>query len=630
MTMQSLLLLMMLAPLVGSIANGLVFRSSEAKRAGTLATLAASVSFLCAVILFSQVASGDPVEVSWTWIQIGNLNIDWSFRFDRLTSVMALVISGVGTLIHLYSVGYMSHEKGSYRYFSYLNLFVFLMLVLVSAGNLPALFVGWEGVGLCSYLLIGYWFEDPEKAKAGMKAFLVNRIGDAGFLIGMFICYQLFGTLDFQKINAAIDAKSGFNIQLMNVAAFFLFVGATGKSAQVPLYVWLPDAMAGPTPVSALIHAATMVTSGIYLIARLEPLFVVTAETNTVIAIVGLSTALLAALIATSQKDIKKVLAYSTVSQLGLMVLALGCQAYVAALFHLVTHAFFKALLFLGSGSVIHALDGEQDITKMGGLRKTLPITSKTFLVGTIAIAGIPPLAGFFSKDTILHAALVSDFRLWIGGALVATLTAFYMFRLYAMTFLGAYRGTAHPHESPWVMTVPLVILALASIGAGFLGVPHEFHWMPNFFEEYLKPVIPPYEFNGMLTLSSHEAMFITTSLAFLSSAIALVLFSRAKSEQSKRRLLRPFQLVFGNRFWVDELYGILFVRPFQTLSRFFATIVDPKMIDGGILVASRATKRLGGAVVLFQTGNIQWYLFLMMVGVLGGMLFLLKGRLFA
>lgn len=625
--MQSILILMMLAPLVGSIANGLVFRPSEAKPAGTLATAASALSFICALILFSQVAAGEPIDLSWPWIQIGSLNIEWGFRFDRLTSVMGLVITGVGTLIHLYSIGYMSHEKGSYRYFSYLNLFIFLMLVLVCAGNLVALFVGWEGVGLCSYLLIGYWFEDPEKAKAGMKAFLVNRIGDAGFLIGMFLCYRLFGTLDFQKINAAIDAKSNFDIQLMNVAAFFLFIGATGKSAQVPLYVWLPDAMAGPTPVSALIHAATMVTSGIYLIARLEPLFVTTVETNTVIAVIGLSTALLAALIATSQKDIKKVLAYSTVSQLGLMVLALGCRAYVAALFHLVTHAFFKALLFLGSGSVIHALDGEQDITKMGGLRKSLPLTSKTFLIGTIAIAGIPPLAGFFSKDTILHAALVSDLRLWVGGAIVATLTAFYMFRLYGLTFLGDYRGQAHPHESPWMMTLPLILLAGASVVAGFLGVPHEFHWIPNFFEEYLKPVIPLYEFEGSTAISSHVAMAITTGLAFLSSLLALIIFSSKKLEDKKNILLRPFQLVFANRFWVDELYGLLFVRPFQLLSRFLASIFDPKIIDGGVLLASRATKRLGGAVSLLQTGNIQWYLFLMMIGLVGVMVLLLAGR---
>jgi len=627
--MQSIFLLMMVAPLLGSIANGLVLRSSEAKRAGTLATVAVFVSFFCALILFSQVASGagEPIEMSWPWIQIGNLNIEWGFRFDRLTSVMSLVITGVGSLIHLYSIGYMSHEKGSYRYFAYLNLFVFLMLILVSAGNLAALFVGWEGVGLCSYLLIGYWFEDPEKAKAGMKAFLVNRIGDAGFLMGMFFCYQLFGTLDFQKINAAIDAQSGFNIQLMNIAAFFLFVGATGKSAQVPLYVWLPDAMAGPTPVSALIHAATMVTSGIYLIARLEPLFVMTTDTNTVIAFIGLGTALLAAFIATSQRDIKKVLAYSTVSQLGLMVLSLGCRAYVAALFHLVTHAFFKALLFLGSGSVIHALEGEQDISKMGGLRKSLPVTSLTFLAGTVAIAGIPPLAGFFSKDTILHAALVADFRLWIGGAVVATLTAFYMFRLYSLTFLGTYRGKAHPHESPWVMTLPLVILAVASVFAGFLGVPHELHWIPNFFEEYLKPVIPPYEFEGTLAISSHQAMLITTGLAFLSSALALVIFSRAKSTETKISLFRPFQMVFENRFWIDELYGALFVRPFQAISRFFAGVVDPKVIDGGILLMSRAAKRLGGVVVLVQTGNVQWYLFLMMIGVVGGLFLLLRGR---
>lgn len=616
--MQGSLATLLLAPLFGSFLNGLVLRTQSVKLAGQIATLATLTSFLAAVFLFVGGAGIHPVEISWPWISIPGFEAHWSFRFDALTAVMALVVTGVGTLIHLYSIGYMAHEKGGYRYFSYLNLFVFLMLILITAGNLLVLFVGWEGVGLCSYLLIGYWFEDPAKAKAGMKAFVVNRIGDAGFLLGLFLCYQLFGTLEFQKIISQIDSLSSFNLHLMNLAAFFLFVGATGKSAQIPLYVWLPDAMAGPTPVSALIHAATMVTSGIYLIARLEPLFVVTSDANQVIAWVGLGTSLIAALIATSQKDIKKVLAYSTVSQLGLMVLALGCQAYVAALFHLVTHAFFKALLFLGSGSVIHALEGEQDISYMGGLRKKLPITSTTFLIGTIAIAGIPPLAGFFSKDSILHAALVADLKLWIGGALVATLTAFYMFRLYALTFLGQYRGKAHPHESPWVMALPLVLLSIPSIFVGFLGVPHEFHWIPNFFENYLKPVIPPYAFEGTLALDSHLAMAITTGLALISSALGLIIFAKAKSAEGV--------FVFTNRFWVDELYGFLFVKPFDLVSGFFASVFDPKIVDKTMLLVSQAGSVVGGVIVRFQKGNIQAYVALMMLGLLGMLLVFLKG----
>jgi len=624
--MQTLFLILLLAPLVGSIINGLVWRSGSAKLSGAVATSAAFLSFCCALVLFGQVASDSPIEMSWRWFEAGSFAIRWGFRFDQLTSVMALVVTGIGTLIHLYSIGYMSHEKGPYRYFAYLNLFLFQMLVLVTSSNLVGLFVGWEGVGLCSYLLIGYWFEDPEKAKAGMKAFLVNRIGDAGFLLGMFLCYQIFGTLEFQAINAAIDAKSGFNLHLMNLMAFFLFVGATGKSAQVPLYVWLPDAMAGPTPVSALIHAATMVTSGIYLIARLSPLFVVTTDANTVIAYVGLGTALLAGLIATSQNDIKKVLAYSTVSQLGLMVLALGCRAYVAALFHLVTHAFFKALLFLGSGSVIHALEGEQDILKMGGLRKSLPITFLTFGIGTLAIAGIPPLAGFFSKDTILHAALVTSPVLWVGGAAVATLTAFYMFRLFSLTFLGTYRGHAHPHESPAVMLIPLCVLAVASAVGGFLGVPHEFHFMPNYLEEFLKPVVPSYAFEGTSFVGPYLAMTITTVLAVGTALLASFLYARPERVEAISKGFSPLRFVFSNKFWVDELYGVIIIKPFQVISRFFSSLFDPKIIDGGLMLSAKAMRGVGGLITLLQSGVVQFYLFFMLVGLVLIFWLLLKG----
>lgn len=624
--MQIILAILLLSPLVGSLLNGLIIRSPSARLSGTIATVAALVSFLCAIVLTSSVMSGNIVEMSWLWFGAGSFKANWGFRFDQLTSVMALVVTGIGTLIHLYSVGYMSHEKSPFRYFAYLNLFLFQMSVLITSSNLVGLFVGWEGVGLCSYLLIGYWFEDPEKAKAGLKAFLVNRVGDAGFLVGMFICYQLFETLEFQAINSLIDTKTGFNLHLLNLMAFFLFVGATGKSAQVPLYVWLPDAMAGPTPVSALIHAATMVTSGIYLIVRLNPLFVVTLDTNLIIASVGLGTAVLAGLIATSQNDIKKVLAYSTVSQLGLMFLALGCRAYVAAIFHLVTHAFFKALLFLGAGSVIHALEGEQDILRMGGLRKKLPITFWTFAVATCAIAGIPPLAGFFSKDTILHFALMTNFSLWVGGAVVATLTAFYMFRMFSLTFLGTYRGTVHPHESPAVMWVPLAILAVASAVGGFLGVPHEFHFLPNYLEDFLSPVVPSYSFEGTSSLGAFEAMGITTGLALVSSALAVFLFSKAQRAGGVGKGFSPLRFVFSNKFWVDELYGIIIVKPFRLISQFLSSIFDPQIIDGGILFLAKAVRGMGGLVTLFQTGVVQFYLFLMLIGTVLIFWWFLKG----
>ncbi|MFM8313851.1 MAG: NADH-quinone oxidoreductase subunit L, partial [Deltaproteobacteria bacterium] len=467
-----ILLSMILLPLLGSFLNGVVIRPAFPKRAGVIATFFAVCSFACALFLFFHL-NHDITAVHWAteWFNSGEFKQFWGFKFDALTAVMALVVTGIGSLIHLYSIGYMSEERGPSRYFAYLNLFLFNMLVLITSDNLLGLFVGWEGVGLCSYLLIGYWYEDLDKAKAGMKAFLVNRIGDAGFLIGIFYCYQIFHTLRFDEIAQLLATSSQFDLHLLNIASFFLFVGATGKSAQIPLYVWLPDAMAGPTPVSALIHAATMVTAGVYLICRMNFLYMLTADTNAMIAWVGVATALFAALIATAQRDIKKVLAYSTVSQLGLMFLAVGSRAYFAAVFHLMTHAFFKALLFLGAGSVIHGLHGEQNICHMGGLRKKMPGTFLTCLIATAAICGIPPLSGFFSKDTILFSTLASgntqSLTLWLLGLAASTLTAFYMARMFILVFLGEYRGEAHPHESPWVMMFPLVLLAIGSALSG-------------------------------------------------------------------------------------------------------------------------------------------------------------------
>lgn len=628
-----MLLLMMLFPLAGSILNGLILRPRSARRSGVIGTFAAGAAFLCALTLSIQLWSTEtPISFAYPWMAAGDLQIPWGFRFDALTCVMALVVTGIGTLIHLYSIGYMSEENTPSRYFAYLNLFLCSMLVLISSDSLPVMFVGWEGVGLCSYLLIGYWYQDVDKAKAGMKAFIVNRIGDAGFLIGIFLCYQLFHTLSFGAMKEFLATAEGLDLHLINLAAFFLFIGAMGKSAQIPLYVWLPDAMAGPTPVSALIHAATMVTAGIYLICRTSFLFQLTADTNAVIAIVGSMTALMSALIATSQTDIKKVLAYSTVSQLGLMFVALGCGAYFAGIFHVVTHAFFKALLFLGAGSVIHAMSGEQDIQKMGGLRAKLPITFWTFAIATIAIAGLPPFAGFFSKDTILHSVLISPnngtFH-WICATLTSTLTAFYMARLFALTFLGKARWdhSVHPHESPITMTIPLAVLAVGSMFVGFLGVPHGLHFMPNYLEHFLSSVIVASP-EGHSFLSEHTTMAIATCLALMGVTIGLWFNVVPERVNPVRTVLKPLIVIFENKFWVDELYGILFVRPFQMISRFLARIVDPKLIDGAVLFPAWVSRSSGEALSQLQYGSVQFYLLIMLIGGLALLAASLRGSM--
>lgn len=615
--MGSLLLIMILTPLLGSFFNGLVLRSKSPTVSGAVATLCAGISFACAVSLFFSLSQTGPIHIAFDWFSSGDLNVKWGFTFDQLTAVMALVVTGIGTLIHLYSVGYMSHEPTPSRYFAYLNLFLFNMLALISADSLIGLFVGWEGVGLCSYLLIGYWFQDTEKAFAGMKAFLVNRIGDACFLIGVFLLFWTLGTLEFTALADKIAKTSELSLTTLSLAAFFLFLGATGKSAQIPLYVWLPDAMAGPTPVSALIHAATMVTAGIYLLARMQFLFSLTADVNLFIATIGISTSLLAAFIATSQRDIKKVLAYSTVSQLGLMFLALGSKNYFAAIFHVMTHAFFKACLFLGAGSVIHALDGEQDITQMGGLKKKLPVTFWTFAISTAAICGIPPLAGFFSKDTVLFSALgIEHFgvQFWGLGLLASSLTAFYMTRLFVLVFLGEYRGKAHPHESPWMMALPLVVLAVGSAFTGLLGVPHGLHILPTYLANYLEPVLPlVHEAEG--PISEIAAMGAATLLAFASCALAFVVFTNLKRAESFGQALKPFKTIFENKFWVDELYQLLFIKPFETVSGFLSRFFDVKIIDGAVHVPGKIVR--GGAILLslFQVGSIQFYLLVMVIG---------------
>ncbi|MGZ6359372.1 MAG: NADH-quinone oxidoreductase subunit L, partial [Bdellovibrionota bacterium] len=505
MEQSSLVGLIILLPLLMSLVNGVAgaIPWKTAPRipgtvSGILASLAVFASFCIAVTLYFTLTGHEGVSsgyehLAFPWIQVGNFNVPMKFRMDALNGILCLVVTGVGTLIHVYSVGYMSHDENPQRYFTYLNLFTASMLILILGASLPILFIGWEGVGLCSYLLIGFWFEDIEKAKAGKKAFVVNRIGDLGFLLGMFMLFREFHTLDFVELREALSSHSVETaFGLFTAITMLLFVGATGKSAQIPLFVWLPDAMAGPTPVSALIHAATMVTAGVYMCCRLGFLYSLAPTTSAVIAVVGVATALVSATIAIAQNDIKKVLAYSTVSQLGFMFLAVGVGAYTVAIFHLVTHAFFKALMFLGSGSVIHACDGEQDMRKMGGLKDYMPITFWTFVAGTLAISGVPIWAGFFSKDEILwQTAATGNWPLYVIALATAGLTATYMGRLVVMTFLGKNRSSKHVrehlHESPLVMTIPLMVLAVLATFGGFLGLPGEH----NYLEHSLRGIVP-------------------------------------------------------------------------------------------------------------------------------------------
>jgi NADH-quinone oxidoreductase subunit L len=530
------------------------------------------------------------------WIAVDKFKIGAGFVVDQISSIMLLIITGVGTLIHLFSIGYMHHDKGVTKYFSYLNFFVFNMLILVLGDSLLTMFVGWEGVGLCSYLLIGFWFNDSAKAAAGMKAFITNRIGDAAFLLGMFILFFTFGTLNFHELNAlAPTAIEASWLGAVTLGTLMLFIGATGKSAQIPLYVWLPDAMAGPTPVSALIHAATMVTAGVYMIIRLNPMFIAAPNTMMVIAIIGAATAVLAATIGLTQTDIKKVLAYSTVSQLGYMFLAVGVGAFGAGMLHLMTHAFFKALMFLGSGSVIHAMHEEQDIRKMGGLKKYLPITHFTFLMGWLAIIGFPLFSGFFSKDEILWQAFSSPrghVGLWIAGVVGAMLTAFYMTRLMSLTFWGESRvdKSVHPHESPWIMTLPLIVLAILSVVGGFVGVPHVIGeylgHIPNFWHHWLEPVIralPQAELEGVTHTTSEEWGLMATSvtLAMVSAASAFYIYTKKpKMAESIATTIQPAYRLVHNKYFVDEVYFAGIINPLIKQSRNLWYYVDVNFID--------------------------------------------------
>ncbi|HEY6505790.1 MAG TPA: NADH-quinone oxidoreductase subunit L [Chitinophagaceae bacterium] len=610
-----------LFPLLGFLINGLGRKQLSKPMIGVIGSGVILASFVMSIWVFMQVKGGNThVAEYFDFIKVGTLKIPFAFQLDQLSSLFLLIITGVGFLIHVYSVAYMHEEKTEHygRYFSYLNLFVFSMLLLVMGANYVILFIGWEGVGLCSYLLIGYWFKNNEYNKAANKAFIMNRIGDLAFLIAIFWLIAKVGSVSFDTVfsTESIGKLSATDITVITI---LLFIGATGKSAQIPLYTWLPDAMAGPTPVSALIHAATMVTAGIYMIARSNILYSMSHVTMNIVAIVGLATALLAATIALKQNDIKKVLAYSTVSQLGFMFLALGTGAYVAAVFHVMTHAFFKALLFLGSGSVIHAMGGEQDIRNMGGLSKKLKTTYWTFLIGCIAIAGIPPLSGFFSKDAILLSAFEhKEIGIVLYGIALFTalLTAFYMFRLLFITFSGKFRGTHdqehHLHESPPAMTIPLIILAALSIVGGFVGVPEVLMHGGDRIGEFLSPVIKPHE-------GAHVSHSTEYALMALSTGLVLVMIIAAwfKFRNYQRTDATGLGKVLENKWYVDEFYEKSIVSPLNKFAGILNSLIEKYVIDGVVNGVGRAVNYGSRQLRLLQSGQVGSYVLLMVLSIL-------------
>lgn len=636
MSETMLVAILLLAPLSGFLINGIFGRGRfSGSVSGALATFAAATSFAASILLVLQVAALESeskalVVKFFDWIQVAGLNIPAQFVIDPISSIMILLITGIGSLIHLFSIGYMNEDPGVTKYFAYLNLFLFNMLILVTGDSLPLLFVGWEGVGLCSYLLIGFWFKDAEKSAAGMKAFIANRIGDAAFIIGMFILFSQFGTLNLRELNLLAPADPLYSwFDPVVLGTLFLFIGATGKSAQIPLYVWLPDAMAGPTPVSALIHAATMVTAGVYMIVRLSYLYMAAPYTMLLIAIIGAATVVLAASIGLAQWDIKKVLAYSTVSQLGYMFLACGVGAFGAALFHLMTHAFFKALMFLGSGSVIHAMHHEQDMRKMGGLKKYLPITHWTFVAGWVAIIGLPPFAGFFSKDEILWLSFHSDrgnVMFWIVGALGALLTSFYMTRLMALTFWGKPRfDEKHhpPHESPWTMAIPLGVLGILSLVGGWLGIPHVIAeilpWHPeNKLEHWLGALVAPIPASQVADVAMEWGlMSVSVTGAILAALLAYVFYCRRPEVPARiAQKMKGFHLALENKYYVDEFYNMALIKPLIKVSEELWLHVDVRIIDKATHWLTDLTKGLGEFSRSIQTGNLQTYALYVAVGL--------------
>lgn len=619
-----------LLPLIGFLINGLGFRRVPNGLVGVIATAAVGGAFLLSIYLFGAFRAGNNQAIVVTlfdWISVGDLHINFSFQIDQLSLLMLLVVTGVGSLIHLYSIGYMSHDEGFGKFMAFLNLFIFFMLLLVMGSNYVIMFIGWEGVGLCSYLLIGFWNKNISYNDAARKAFVMNRIGDLGFLLGIFMLINTFGTVEYidifkQATSLEIGDKTILAITLL------LFVGAMGKSAQIPLYTWLPDAMAGPTPVSALIHAATMVTAGIYMVVRSNVLYTLAPLTLDIIGGLAIATALLAASIGLLQNDIKKVLAYSTVSQLGYMFLGLSATAYTAGMFHVITHAFFKALLFLGAGSVIHAMSNEQDIRKMGGLRKALPVTFITFLIGTIAISGLPPFAGFFSKDEILAHVFEHNKVLWALGVLGSGLTSFYMFRLLFLTFFGEFRGTDeqrhHLHESPATMTAPLVFLAILSAIGGGLNLPGESTPGSGWLGDFMTPLfegsrqVNPEAFAESTIEHSTEyiLMAVSAGVALLALIMAYVMYISRQAvpapENAERSL--PEQVIY-HKYYVDELYDTIIVRPIRGLGDALYSFGE-SLVDGIVTGVAWLVRQSSAQLRLLQNGSIGFYVLAMVVSI--------------
>ncbi|MEW6003893.1 MAG: NADH-quinone oxidoreductase subunit L [Stygiobacter sp.] len=643
--MINLIYLTVLLPLIGFLFNGLFgSKIKNEKIIGIIGSSTVGISFLIVVGAFIQTLSlpveqrSNTVEI-FTWLNVAGLNIKFAYLVDQLSLTMGLIVTGVGFLIHIYSIGYMHGDKGYWRFFSYLNLFIFAMMNLILGDNFLVLFLGWEGVGLCSYLLIGFWydrnFEKGTTSQAAKKAFVVNRIGDFGFLLGMFLIYSTFDSLNFKEVFAKATTFP-VTETTFSLIALFLFIGATGKSAQIPLFVWLPDAMAGPTPVSALIHAATMVTAGVYMVSRASILFASAPSIMIVVAVIGLLTALMAASIGLVQNDIKKVLAYSTVSQLGYMFLAAGVGAFSASIFHVMTHAFFKALLFLGAGSVIHGMHEEQNIQNYGGLKKYMPKTYITFFIATLAITGVPGLSGFFSKDEILWNAYANgSFVFWLIGVLTAMMTAFYMFRLLSLTFYGNERFDhhhVHPHESPAVMTVPLMILAFLSVVGGFVGMPKVFvgeHG--NLFENWLEPIYKPAQLKlAHFGMHSHfeEILLMAISVVLALSAIYFALKVYTQKPEIAESVSSKFKGLYNlllNKYFVDEIYEASVVQPIQKGSeKLLWKFADVKIIDGAVNGVALLIDKLAEQIKKIQTGFVQYYALVMIAGIAVVLFFLL------
>lgn len=619
MNPELILHLILWPPLIGFLINGILGTKFPKWLVTGIACAAPLVSFIGTVLAYKHLLGAGKTVNLYTWfVAEGSAKVDFAFYIDHLSILMSFIVTGVSTLIHAYSSGYMHDDKGYHRFFAYLNLFVFSMLLLILGSNLVVLFAGWEGVGLCSFLLIGFWYDNLEYNKAAAKAFVMNRIGDLAFLIAIFLTIYSTGAINFIDIQDTINNGQELNEPTLVFICLMFFIGVCGKSAQIPLFTWLPDAMAGPTPVSALIHAATMVTAGVYLVARMFFLFEIAPISLEVIAIVGALTAFIAASIALKQNDIKKILAYSTVSQLGYMVVALGVGAYISAIFHLMTHAFFKALLFLGAGSVIHGMHGEQDITKMGGLKSKMKWTYAVMLIGTLAIVGCPPFAGFFSKDEILAASYAENFWLFVVLAFASVMTAWYMFRLFFATFHGTFRGSTEQesqiHESPWSMLIPLIVLAFFSLIAGFAGLPEitgQSHKLYNFLASSIVQV------KHSVSHFFEYCLWGITVLALL--VISFLTYKRyTNSEQfEKADTAHPLAQILVNKYYFDEVYDYLFSKPLKKLALWFKDKVEFGIIDRMVLFPATILQLGSNGIRNIQNGQLNWYLLYSVVGLL-------------